>query len=100
MLVEQRKETKMQAITTKYLGPTNVRGSRVKATCHAKSIILTWDDALNASDNHTKAAQTLAEQMGWDGQWYGGGCPDGKTDAFVLVNDYQAFTISKQIKAA
>jgi hypothetical protein len=86
----------MQAITTKYIGPTNFKGSRVKAACQAKSITLSWDDSLNASDNHTLAARTLAEQMGWDGQWYGGGCPDGRHDCFVLVNDYQAFEIERE----
>ena len=55
----------MQAIETKYLGPSNVRGSRVKATCEAKTIILDWEDRLNPEENHLSAAGTLAARLGW-----------------------------------
>src|SRR4051812_45021830 len=37
---------KMQAIQTRYLGPSNVRGSRVKAFAAAGSITLSWDHRL------------------------------------------------------
>ena len=36
----------MQAIETRYLGPTNTRGSRIKATAAAGSITIHYDDAL------------------------------------------------------
>jgi hypothetical protein len=55
-----------QAITTKYLCPTNHRGARVKATAQAGSVTVSWDYALNADGNHTAAAQALAEKMGWN----------------------------------
>jgi hypothetical protein len=85
----------MQAIMTKYLGPTNVRGARIKASCQAKSIILSWDHSLNDSDNHTAAAKALATKMGWNyGPWYGGGAPDGKHDCFVCASlNSQEFTV-------
>ncbi len=35
-----------QAIVTKYLGPTDHRGARVKATSYAATITVSWDDAL------------------------------------------------------
>ena len=73
-----------QAITTKYLGPTNVRGSRIKATAAAKSITVDYDDALNSADNHACAALNLAHQLQWGGRWYGGGSPDGAGYCFVL----------------
>jgi hypothetical protein len=91
-----RKGNEMQAIQTKYLGPTNGHGARIKATCQAKSITLSWDHALNATDNHTLAAKALATKMGWNyGLWVGGSLPDGKHDCFVCVerND-QAFTVN------
>ncbi len=47
--------------TTKYLGPTDTRGSRVKAT-HAttrKSVTVAWDYALDGIDNHARAARAL-----------------------------------------
>jgi hypothetical protein len=67
----------MQAIQTKYLGPGNVRGSRVKASCQAKSRIYEWDDALNSDENHLAAAKSLAKELGWAyGNWHGGELPD------------------------
>jgi len=72
----------LQAITTRYFGPTNVRGSRVKATCQAGSVTLHWDDALNADDNHLAAARALAAKFKWTGKWHAGGLPDGSY-AFV-----------------
>jgi hypothetical protein len=75
-----------QAIQTKWLGPTNTRGSRVKAWCQAKSITLSWDHALNADRNHAVAAQTLARKLGWNGVWSGGALPDSGY-AFVQASE-------------
>ena len=66
-----------QAITTRYLGPTNVRGSRVKATAEAGSVTLSWNPALDIYWNHATAAMALANKFGWGGIWYGGGTADG-----------------------
>jgi hypothetical protein len=57
-----------QAIITKYLGPTNHRGSRVKATCDAKSITLPWRSELNSESNHFRAASELQRLLGWEKQ--------------------------------
>lgn len=54
-----------QAIVTKFIGPTNYKGSRVKATADAGSITLHWDDALNSEDNHERAALALVLKFGW-----------------------------------
>jgi hypothetical protein len=62
----------MQAITTKFLGPTNVRGSRIKATAQAGSLTLHWNHALNPDGNHTAAAKALAAKYRWHGTWIGG----------------------------
>ena len=56
----------MQAITTKYIGPTNSRGARVKATCDAGTITISWDHALNTEGNHDAAALALVRKLGWD----------------------------------
>jgi hypothetical protein len=67
-----------KAIVTKYLGPTNARDSRVKATAEGgltKTLI--WDDALNSEENHEAAAKALALRMGWPGDLIGGGLPNG-----------------------
>ena len=56
----------MQAIRTRYIGPTNVRGSRVKADCEAGSITLDWDDAMNSEANHIAARDALLAKLGWN----------------------------------
>lgn len=77
----------MQAIKTKYLCPTNFRGSRIKASCQAKSKTFSWNDSLNSSANHVKAAKALATELGWNyGVWVGGDLPDGST-VFVCHDD-------------
>jgi len=48
-----------QAIETKYLCPTNFKGSRIKATCARGSITVHCNDALNAEENHIAAADAL-----------------------------------------
>jgi hypothetical protein len=55
----------MQAIITKYLGPTNTKGSRIKATCAAASVTLGYDSALNSDGNHRAAAEALCKKLGW-----------------------------------
>jgi hypothetical protein len=50
----------MQAIITKFLCPTNFRGSRYQAKCEAMTVTVAADHALNAEENHLavcKAAQ-------------------------------------------
>jgi len=48
-----------QAIVTKYVGPTNFKGSRIKATCERGSITIEWSDALNSEQNHVAARCAL-----------------------------------------
>ena len=71
-----------QAIQTKFLGPTNTRGARVKAIADAGSITVSWDHRLNIQDNHRAAAVALARKFGWGDDWTGGGLP-GSGYAFV-----------------
>ena len=61
-----------QAIETHWIPVTNRKPNRVKAVCNAGKVILSWDDGLNAPDNHRRAAETLARQKGWTGRWHGG----------------------------
>lgn len=68
-----------RAILTRYLGPTDTRGSRVKATAGGgSSVMVPWDHSLNADDNHAAAAAALAAKL-WGGncQLTGGCCRDG-----------------------
>ena len=74
----------MQAITTKYHGPTNVKGSRVSATSGSgHRVIVDWDDALNQEENHRAAAQKLCDKLEWNWKFVSGGTKDGYAHVFV-----------------
>ncbi len=92
-----------QAIVTKYIGPSNTKGSRIKAKAAAGSLTVhldfrranSCDNALNIEDNHAKAAEALANKYKWRGVWYIGGMPDDTGYCFVScdgANDTAAFT--------
>lgn len=79
----------MQAIETKYLGPTNSRGSRVKATCEAGSVVIEWDDALDSPENHDNAVRQLIARLDWAsaarGDWYRGGLKGSRGYVYVCT---------------
>lgn len=85
----------MQAITTKYIGPSNMRGSRIKATCWRKSVSIPYPHELSGIECHKAAAVALLAALDEeDGQGsskfsastlIGGGMPDGNGYAFVVV---------------
>jgi hypothetical protein len=80
----------MQAIITKYFGPTNTRGSRIKATCAAGSVTISYPYELSGQACHRAAADALVQKMGWDDAHYGGllggQLPSGEY-VFVFNND-------------
>jgi hypothetical protein len=88
----------VQAITTKYLGPTNTRGSRIKAKAAAGSVTIERDSSLGIEENHARAAEALARKFKWHGKYYQGGMPDDCGYAFVCVHgDGQpAFSIARE----
>jgi len=76
-----------QAIVTKFFGPTNTRGSRIKATCGAGSLYHSWDYSLGSDANHDAAAKALATKLGWIGAWYAGGMPNEDGNCYVWSTD-------------
>ena len=86
----------MQTITTKYLGPTNHRGPRVKATHTGDytSVTLSYDYALNSEGNHLAAAKALTEKLGWEGDYIGGHTGEGMV--FVNADPACAFTAMRE----
>jgi hypothetical protein len=74
-----------QAIETRYLGPTNTKGGRIKATAGAGSITIGYDYALNTDGNHKAAADALIAKMGWTGTFAQGGNVTGTGYYFVNV---------------
>jgi len=55
----------MQAITTKYIGPSNTKGSRIKATCDAGSITIPYPHELSGEEAHAQAAMALCRKLQW-----------------------------------
>lgn len=82
----------MQSIITKYHGPTNARGSRVSAKADAGKVILNWDHALNADDNHAAAARALACRLGWTGEYIGGHLPQSNPAYMCFVRQERAIS--------
>lgn len=62
----------MQAIETKYIGATNTKPSRVKATGAAGSITFSWDHSLDGYENHRRVALAIMLKLGWHGHWVAG----------------------------
>jgi hypothetical protein len=74
----------MQAITTKYYGPGNVRGSRLKAECDRGSLTVEWDYSLGVDENHATAARALLDRFALeDVAEYGGKLEDHHWGPFV-----------------
>jgi hypothetical protein len=79
----------MQAIICKYFGPTNVKGSRIKAQCAAGSITIDYPHELSGQEVYRKAAEALVSKLGWNdiayGNLLGGQLPSGDY-VFVFNN--------------
>ena len=57
----------MQAIETKFHGPTNTKGARISATTTAgHKKYFGWDHSLNVEQNHIEACKAMLDHMGWD----------------------------------
>lgn len=85
----------MQAIITKYIGPTNSRCSRIKATAAAGSITVDFDYGLDYEENHTAAAQKLAAKFGWTGKWVQG-CLHTGDYVHTRVAEWTEYTVAER----
>lgn len=89
----------MKAITTKYYGPTNTRGSKIIASDGDNRIQLHWDDSLNSDENHVAAAKAFCAKLNWKGKMATGWTKDAAVHVFVT--DWTTFeVIGKDEKAA
>jgi hypothetical protein len=61
-----------QAIETKYYGPTNHRGSRIKAYAQCGKVWVHYDHGLSTQENHASAAMAFLRQWEWEGSWVQG----------------------------
>lgn len=82
------------AIQTKYLGPTNTLGSRMKATMRNKfntfkhEITIAYSHELSGYENHVKVARSMAENRQISGEWFCGETEHG----YVFVRAIEGFT--------
>lgn len=64
----------MKAIRTRYVGPTNTRGSRITATdADGNRVSISYPHQLNSDQAHELAAYTLMRKMRWECELVGGG---------------------------
>jgi len=80
-ITDEKRVKIMKAIQTKYVGPTNTKGSRIIAKAEGVStMIVSYDHALNLDENHNAAARLLAQKYNWINQKHNlvsGVLPDG-----------------------
>lgn len=61
----------MQAIQTRYFGPSNTKGARIKASCESGSITIGYPYEFSEMDCHALAAKALAAKFGWTATHHG-----------------------------
>lgn len=73
----------MKAITTKYLGPTNHCGARIKASDgDGNSATLRFRSEWTDGQNHKQAAIALCNELGWTGTLHAGHINNGMVFVF------------------
>jgi hypothetical protein len=76
-----------QAIVTKYFGPTERLGSRVRVKCNARLKFIPWLSEFDSYENHARAAYAVAKDLGWlnrGERLIGGGLPSEDGYCFVI----------------
>jgi hypothetical protein len=60
-----------RGIETRYVGPTNTRGSRIKAIDGDRSVTIPYDYELSDAELHFKAVLALMKKydMSWGNNW-------------------------------
>ena len=82
----------MQYIKTRYLQPTDCKGSRIKATAsNGQTLTISYDYELNEEPLHAKAALALAARLGWSAEYAAGAGNDGYV--FVPVTYANTYTL-------
>ena len=76
----------MQAIETKYLGPTNTKGARIKASAQSGSVTIPFEYGPGTDGAHDLALIALVTKLGWWGVWARGGKADGTGNVYVCIS--------------
>jgi hypothetical protein len=74
----------------KYLGPTNNLGTRISVQRYESGwgkdpqrIVVSWDYALETTDNYAKAVQVYLNKANWSGHWVTSTVTDGAVAVYV-----------------
>jgi hypothetical protein len=81
----------MIAITTKFHGATNTRGSRITATMGQSRATVPYDHALTAEGNHAAAAKAIAQRRLVKGEWISAPVAGGWVFVMDTTGDRWAF---------
>ena len=74
----------MKAIETRYIGPTDYRGARIKADDgDGNTITISYPHELSGEDAHRAAAMALCHKMNWGGDMVGGTTKRGYVFVFT-----------------
>lgn len=75
----------MPTIFTKYVGPSNTKGSRIIATASGNNFraIVSYNSALSSEDAHIEGVKALCSKLNWHGELIGGHTKDGMVFVFV-----------------
>ena len=76
----------MQAIETKFLGPTNTKGARIKASARAGSVTVSYEYGPGVDGAHDLAVIALVTKLEWWGVWARGGKADGTGNVYVCIS--------------
>lgn len=74
-----------RAITVTYIGPSNRRPARLRASCGEAITFVTYDHELNVTMNYIETAMAHMTKMGWEGVLLGGYTKNGAV--FVIRED-------------
>lgn len=103
----------MLAISTKFVGPTNHRSSRIIASVmesahngeRVRKLTLQCEDAMSIDALHRAAVVALAQKLGWTaengyGDWIVGSTERGIVAVCDTKHGYDRITINDSIKKA
>ena len=80
-------------IKTRFIGPTNHRGARIKATCQAGSVTIPYPYDLSSADVHWEGAKALIKKLNlqWGNQFTVGSDNDGYY--FIVQDNFNTATL-------
>ena len=85
----------MKAIQTRFIGPTNFRGARIKAYAEGGASVTVPYGYDSESRDHDLAALAFLRKFTWGGVWVGGGSADGRGNVYVCVRASKVGRIGK-----